>query len=224
MSSESNVAVEQQSNVRRPQKPQETRVSNTSRRFEQKMTHYAKNSRITKSKQQELYETIAGLRQELRHANDRLQAAQDRLAKSSEAEDQSVDAQRNAEHVRDLALEDRRSALANLSDRGGILQDLRSLGQRLEAGLPHEQAAAERLPLPTPGRLNGNPQGMTIHLLKSTATVIIDGYNVTKGTWPDRSLEQQRELLDCRHRATRSTLRHAPHHRLTGPTSRAPIE
>ncbi len=147
------------------------------------------------SKQQELYETIAGLRQELRHANDRLQAAQDRLAKSSEAEDQSVDAQRNAEHVRDLALEDRRSALANLSDLGGILLDLRSLGQRLEAALPHEQAAAERLPLPTPGRLNGNPQGMTIHLLKSTATVIVDGYNVTKGTWPDRSLEQQRELL-----------------------------
>ena len=25
--------------------------------------------------------------------------------------------------------------------------------------------------------------------------MIIDGYNVTKGTWPDRSLEQQRELL-----------------------------
>ncbi|MEC7175577.1 MAG: NYN domain-containing protein, partial [Actinomycetota bacterium] len=145
--------------------------------------------------QQELDETIAGLRQELRHANDRLQAAQDRLAKSSEAEDQSVDAQRNAEHVRDLALEDRRSALANLSDLGGILHDLRSLGQRLEAALPNEQAAAERLPLPTPGRLNGNPQGMTIHLLKSTATVIIDGYNVTKGTWPNHSLEQQRELL-----------------------------
>ena len=47
MSSESNVDVAQQSNVRRPQKPQETKVSNTSRRFEQKMTHYAKNSRIT---------------------------------------------------------------------------------------------------------------------------------------------------------------------------------
>ena len=47
MSSESNVAVEQQSNVRRPQKLQETKVSNTSRRFEQKMTHYVKNSHIT---------------------------------------------------------------------------------------------------------------------------------------------------------------------------------
>ena len=88
---------------------------------------------------------------------------------------------------------------------------------------PHEQAAAERLPLPTPGRLNGNPQGMTIHLLKSTATVIIDGYNVTKGTWPDRSLEQQRELLIA---ATEQLAARFGTHLIIvfdGPTSRAPI-
>jgi predicted RNA-binding protein with PIN domain len=149
----------------------------------------------SKAEQDDLQEIVSDLRQELRHTNDRLGAAQARLEKSSQSEDASLDAQRRAEEVRNRALEDRRAALADMSDLTGILHGLRDLSQRLEAVVPQAQAADERTPIPTPGRLNGNPLGMTIHLLKSSATVIIDGYNVTKGRWSQASLEEQRERL-----------------------------
>ena len=145
--------------------------------------------------QHKLEEMVTGLRQELRHTNDRLNAAQQRLAKSSESEEASLDAQQRAEEVRNRALEDRRTAMADLSDLTGILHGLRDLSDRLEAVVPQAHEVAERTPIPTPGRLNGNPLGMTVFLLKSSATVIIDGYNVTKGRWPQASLEEQRERL-----------------------------
>lgn len=145
--------------------------------------------------QNELQASVNALRQDLRHTNDKLGAAQERLAKSSQSEDASLDAQRRAEEVRNRALEDRRAAVADVSDLTGILHDLRDLTQRLEAVLPQEQVQATRAPIPTPGRLNGNPLGMTVHLLKSSATVLIDGYNVTKGRWPQATLEEQRERL-----------------------------
>ena len=147
------------------------------------------------TRQSELEATVSSLRQDLRHANDRLVAAQHRLKQASATEDASAEAQRRAEMVRDLALEDRRTALADLSDLAGILHDLRDVGHRLEAVLPQPEDAARRLPIPTPGRLNGNPLGTTIHLLKSSATVVIDGYNVTKSVWPQCSLTDQRERL-----------------------------
>ena len=147
------------------------------------------------AERERLEETVGTLRQDLRHTNDKLTAAQQRLAKSSASEDASTDAQRRAEEVRNRALEDRSAALADLSDITGILNDLRDIGQRLEAVVPQDQAVVTRSPIPTPGRLNGNPLGMTLHLLKSSATVLIDGYNVTKGRWPQVSLEEQRELL-----------------------------
>ena len=150
---------------------------------------------VSETHQSELEATVRDLRQDLRHTNDKLTAAQRRLEQASEAEDASTEAQRHAEIVRDRALEDRRTALADLSDIAGILHDLRDVGNRLEAVLPQPESAASRLPIPTPGRLNGNPLGMTIHLLKSSATVIIDGYNVTKSAWPQYSLAEQRERL-----------------------------
>ena len=145
--------------------------------------------------QDDLQAIVSELRQELRHTNDRLGAAHARLEKSSQSEDASLDAQRRAEEVRNRALEDRRAAMADMSDLTGILHGLRDLSQRLEAVVPQSQVTEERTPIPTPGRLNGNPLGMTIHLLKSSATVMIDGYNVTKGRWPQASLVEQRERL-----------------------------
>ncbi|NBS30659.1 MAG: hypothetical protein EBS76_09115, partial [Actinobacteria bacterium] len=124
---------------------------------------------VSETHQSELEATVRDLRQDLRHTNDKLTAAQRRLEQASEAEDASTEAQRHAEIVRDRALEDRRTALADLSDIAGILHDLRDVGNRLEAVLPQPESAASRLPIPTPGRLNGNPLGMTIHLLKSSA-------------------------------------------------------
>ena len=195
------------------------RVSNTSRRFKRKMTHCADScitSRNSKSSTRRSSASHARTSARERPAP----AAQGRLAKSSKPKTSRLTLNEHPEHVRDLALEDRRSALANLGTWEAFF-DLHRLGQR-QAVPPHEQAR-QATSTANARPSEQQPQGMTIHLLKSTATVIITA-TTCEGHMAKPLTQEQRELLIA---ATEQLAARFGTHlssSLMGLTSQAPIE
>ncbi|MGA9275573.1 NYN domain-containing protein [Ilumatobacter sp.] len=55
-----------------------------------------------------------------------------------------------------------------------------------------------RRTLPLPGGLISTSAAAARHLIDQGAPILVDGYNVAKLAWPDRSLEQQRDALIAR--------------------------
>jgi predicted RNA-binding protein with PIN domain len=153
-----------------------------------------------------LTETIDELRAELtdtrldaRHARDRESAAVAKLDAAIAARDAAVSAQGRAETVRDDVLADRavlaseRSELARLAASAAALaEQLGSLANPPASGRP---AAARRKALPIPGGMLGSSEAAAEFLLRSGASVVIDGYNVAKLAWPDLDLAGQRIVL-----------------------------
>lgn len=60
------------------------------------------------------------------------------------------------------------------------------------------QAQSVRQALPLPGGLISTSADAARHLVRQRAPVLVDGYNVAKLAWPERSLEEQRETLIAR--------------------------
>ncbi|MEM1335644.1 MAG: NYN domain-containing protein [Actinomycetota bacterium] len=60
-----------------------------------------------------------------------------------------------------------------------------------ERGDPPQRRTRMRLP----GGLISTSAAAAEHIVRSDAVVLVDGYNVSKSTWPERSLQQQRTAL-----------------------------
>ncbi|MFV0309638.1 MAG: NYN domain-containing protein [Desertimonas sp.] len=145
---------------------------------------------------------IAEARTAARHAEDRTRAAGQRLAGLAD----ELAAMR-AE--RDEAVAQRDALLAERAERAGspvavadlgVLRDLAVRARRVAdqlASVVATPAPPPRRPLALPGGVSRDSERATAVLLRAGAVVLVDGYNVSIGTWPDRPLaEQRRRLLD----------------------------
>ena len=90
-----------------------------------------------------------------------------------------------------------------------VARAVRELAERLDSLLPDDAPSAAprsdaRSPLRLPGGVIASSAAAAEFLLRSDAVVLVDGYNVAKLAWPNRSLEAQRnQLLDALENAAR---------------------
>jgi predicted RNA-binding protein with PIN domain len=147
----------------------------------------------------ELRAQLVDTRNEARHARDREAAATAKLDAAIGARDAALAAKGVAELVRDDVLADRsaiaaeRSELARLAASAAALADqLAALATPAAPGRPKE---ATRKALPLPGGVMGTSQTAAEYLLRSGASVLVDGYNVAKLAWPDLDCAGQRVVL-----------------------------
>lgn len=138
-------------------------------------------------------------RNEARHARDREAAAVARLADAEAERSAAVEAQGTAESVRDDVLADRAALAAERSELARLAAQAESLASQLAAlaapptaGRPTPVA---RKPLPMSGGVLGDSEAAAEYLLRSGASVLIDGYNVAKLAWPKLDLAGQRVVL-----------------------------
>jgi hypothetical protein len=148
----------------------------------------------------ELRSELSDVRTELRHARDREAAATSKLARTEAERAGAVAAQGSAEVVRDDVLADRavlgaeRAELARLAATAEALAgQLAALALGVRSG--KQRSPERRKPLPFPGGVFGDSEIAAEHLLRSGATVLVDGYNVAKMGWPALDLEGQRGVL-----------------------------
>lgn len=147
----------------------------------------------------ELKAELTDTRLEARHARDREVAAVAKLDAALAARDAAVSAQGRAESVRDHVLADRSVLAAERSELVRLAASAQALAEQLGAladppasGRP---AAARRKAMPIPGGMLGSSEAAAEFLLRSGASVLIDGYNVAKLAWPDLDLAGQRIVL-----------------------------
>jgi predicted RNA-binding protein with PIN domain len=147
----------------------------------------------------ELNAELIDTRNDARHARDRGAAALVKLEAAEAARDAAIAARGSAESVRDDALADRTALAAERSELARLAATAQSLAEQLAAlssppasGKP---APVERRALPMPGGVMGDSVAAAEHLLRSGASVLVDGYNVAKLAWPDLDLADQRVVL-----------------------------
>jgi hypothetical protein len=120
----------------------------------------------------------------------------------------------DAESVRDGVLADRAASAsdaATIASLAALAQDVAAQLAALAepdaataAGRRAGPARERRRPLSIPGGVLGDSDDATSFLLRSGATVLVDGYNVAKLGWPGLELaEQRRVLLDVAEDAAR---------------------
>ena len=153
-----------------------------------------------------LGEEIESLRAELvdtrtdaRHARDRELAAVTKLAAAESDRDDALTARGTAEGVRDAVLSDRAAIAAERSELARLAANAQALAEQL-AGLASppttgRPAPARRKALPLPGGVMGDSDAAGEYLLRSGASVLVDGYNVAKLAWPGLDLAGQRVVL-----------------------------
>ena len=162
--------------------------------------------------QDELAEVRAELvdaRIELRHARDREAAAVGRAERADAERRAALDRSVAAEGVRDEVLADRAAVTADAAElasaaalAGDLAAQLAALARRgddrvVGAGGADDERARRR-PLSLPGGVANDSDAATAFLIRSGASVLVDGYNVAKLGWPDRDLAlQRRALLDA---------------------------
>lgn len=153
-----------------------------------------------------LTEAVESLRAELidtrletRHARDREAAAVAKLAAAETARDDAETARGKAEGVRDEVLADRAALAAERSELARLAAAAESLAEQLAAlasppasGTP---APVRRKALPMPGGVLGDSVAAAEYLMRSGASVLVDGYNVAKLAWPNLDLAGQRVVL-----------------------------
>lgn len=142
---------------------------------------------------------LADIRTEARHSRDRERAAVAKLAAAEAARAVAVDARGRAEGVRDEVLADRAALVAERSDLARLAATAESLAAQLAAlAAPSETgrpAPVRRTALPLPGGVMGDTDAAAEYLLRSGASVLVDGYNVAKLAWPGLELPDQRAVL-----------------------------
>ena len=155
----------------------------------------------------ELRAQLVDLRIESRHARDREAAAK---AKLDAALDQPVGSNDSGADTRGETGTGTGDDPAGVALSGVDPQAVAELARathelagRLEALLPSEapvtdRRADARTPLRLPGGVIASSAEAAEFLLRSDAVVLVDGYNVAKLAWPNRTLEGQRtQLLDA---------------------------
>jgi predicted RNA-binding protein with PIN domain/uncharacterized coiled-coil protein SlyX len=147
----------------------------------------------------ELRAEMIDTRNDVRHARDREASALRRLEAAEAARSAAIAAQDVAEHVRDDALADRavvaaeRSELARLAASASALAD--QLASIATPAGPGKSGAVRRKALAMPGGVMGNSDAAGEFLLRSGASILVDGYNVAKQAWPTLDLAGQRVVL-----------------------------
>jgi len=155
---------------------------------------------------QKLTDEVAELRAELidtrndvRHARDREAAALHKL-ELAEAERSEAEAKQGAaEHVRDDALADRATIAAERSELARLAASAAALADQMAAIASTQQTGTSgptrRKPMALPGGVMGSSQAAAEFLLRSGASILVDGYNVAKQAWPNLDLSGQRVVL-----------------------------
>ena len=142
---------------------------------------------------------LVDTRIEARHARDREKAAVDKLQAAETARDTAVAAQGTAESIRDDVLADRAELAAERSELARLAANAESIAAQL-AAMAAPPAGGKPRPvvrkaLPMPGGVMGDSEAAGEYLLRSGASVLVDGYNVAKLAWPKLDLEGQRVVL-----------------------------
>jgi predicted RNA-binding protein with PIN domain len=147
----------------------------------------------------ELRTELVDTRNEARHARDREAAAVAKLDAALAAREAAVAEKGSAERIRDDVLADRAALAAERSELARLAAMAGSLAEQmvaLSAPSPANRAErSRRTPLSVPGGLLGSSNEVTEFFLRSGASVIVDGYNVSKQAWPDLDLAGQRIVL-----------------------------
>jgi predicted RNA-binding protein with PIN domain len=148
----------------------------------------------------ELRGELVDVRNEARHARDREAAAQSKLDAAVAERDRALAAEDRAAAVRDDALAERVEAVGSLAEITAAAEAAQTLANRLASLLPTsaptpDARPAQRVPLSLPGGVISTSADAAEFLVRSDAVVLVDGYNVAKLAWSQRTLEQQRELL-----------------------------
>lgn len=149
----------------------------------------------------ELRQEVTDARLEARHARDREEAAKARWAAAERDKEHATDTARQAAELRDEALASRAEGLATVAEIESALHAAQTLASQLSSLLPTDPThagndrPATRTPLSLPGGIISTSAEAADYLVRSDAAVLIDGYNVTKFQWAQRSLEKQREML-----------------------------
>lgn len=142
---------------------------------------------------------LVDTRNEVRHTRDREQAARAKLEAAEAERDAARELAGAAETVRDDVLVDRAALAAERSEIARLAAQAQSLAGQLAAlSAPGESGVPEpvrRKALPLPGGVMGDSAAAADHLMRSGASVLIDGYNVAKLAWPKLGLEGQRVVL-----------------------------
>lgn len=142
---------------------------------------------------------LVDTRNEARHARDREAAAAVKLAAAEAIRDDANAARGTAENVRDDALADRATVAAERSELARLAASAASLADQLAAvaAPPRTGRAtpARRRALAMPGGVVGSSDAAAEFLLRSGASMLVDGYNVAKLAWPDLDLAGQRVVL-----------------------------
>ncbi len=147
----------------------------------------------------ELRVELVDTRNEARHARDREAAAAAKLAAALAASEAAATAQGRAESIRDDVLADRAAVAADRSELARLAASAEALAEQL--GVLANPPASGRLSpvrrkaLPLPGGVLGSSDAASEYLLRSGASVLVDGYNVAMLAWPDLDLAGQRVVL-----------------------------
>ncbi|HWM21675.1 MAG TPA: NYN domain-containing protein [Ilumatobacteraceae bacterium] len=140
-------------------------------------------------------------RNEARHAKDREAAATSKLERAESDRAAAVAARQSAEGVRDSVIADRAAAVVEATELSGMAALAQDLAEQLAAlsSPPTDRKGPRGTPrrraLPLPGGVAGDSEAATEYLVRSGASVVIDGYNVAKLGWPSLELEMQRQVL-----------------------------
>jgi len=142
---------------------------------------------------------LGNARLELRHARDRERAALERLATADRHREAAEQSKRSIERVRDDLLAGRVDAANSTAEVVAAAEAAERLVDQLRsivpAGRPQVDRREQRSPMALPGGVLSTSAAAAEFFARSDAAVIIDGYNVSKLTWPGRTLEQQRTAL-----------------------------
>lgn len=148
---------------------------------------------------EELRAQLIDTRTEARHARDREAAAIAKLDAALGARDAALAAQGRAELVRDDVLADRSAVAAERSELARLAASAEALAAQLAAlaapAAPGRVELTKRRALPMPGGVMGTSDSAAEYLLRSGASVLVDGYNVAKLAWPELDLAGQRVVL-----------------------------
>lgn len=160
---------------------------------------------------EEMRAELIDTRNEARHARDREAAALERvdllerrLAAVKEAEPRGAEhrgevGDGSSDHETLVEAERRLAEVVEASR--GFVEKLESLTAPAPSAADEPgrlQRPSRRRPLRLPGGLISTSAAAARHLVTQGAPIIVDGYNVSKLAWPDRSLEQQRDALVAR--------------------------
>jgi predicted RNA-binding protein with PIN domain len=141
-------------------------------------------------------------RNEARHANDRAAAASRRVEQLTDERDVADARRSDAEGARDDVLAERVEAsveAAQLAELASLAHELAAqlaaANERLIGSRDSRRSRPQRRALALPGGVMGDSEAATEHLLRSGASVVIDGYNVSMTGWPGLSAAEQRRVL-----------------------------